>query len=454
MKLKNFEPKAKYPIRSPDANVLRVDSDAAGRLYGLYEGPEDRLHELKDNAESLKYARESAVWNLPKVLEQMHGRGDPIEDIAQRLVEAVEYTESIQKYYPETGFIGNMATPEDCGRWAICLLLAPDENLLQRLRQLVRVDSSERLYSFDTLLGAFWPDWQLPKKYNRRSRGKHIMAWSDALTRAMASDDRETGLDRYMKNYERLAKPFRPYKWVPWEKFKIKYSSDGEKQYGNANYQFAFEAAFAVCAFDLNDEKFRDHRYYPRDLVDYYREHIRHTRDAWRNERAGSGVTIEMPPPTKKINLAKSKSKNLKRWLELISDGDADAAAAVVAAIGNIRKIKDPIALFEAMYDCGIGIYADVKEDELLASDLQSSMDSRDIKGYQTPDTKTDGNFARCEELLNNAIGFLHTTPYSLYVIDLQADSLRAVLVADEFQNEFLLFSNSAQLTFSSVSSS
>ena len=43
---------------------------------------------------------------------------------------------------------------------------------------------------------------------------------------------------------------------------------------------FAFEVVLAVCGWDIDDSSFADHPYYPADLVRYYRENVRHSRDA------------------------------------------------------------------------------------------------------------------------------------------------------------------------------
>lgn len=439
MKLKKIETKAKYPIRSPEENVIRLDSNIHD--YQNLGKVDERLKEADGKPEIQDKIRETATYTLSKVLLQMHSRGDPIEEIALRLVEFVDYAEYLRKETPDAAFISNMVTADDCGKWVICLLLAPDEETLLKLRGLVQIEDNKRLYAFDVLLKAFWPDWEVAKKYHRRV--KYIKAWSDAFTKAMASDDREASLDRYMQKYERLVKPFWPFKWKPWRNFKPWYSPEGTEIYGNAYHQFAFEVALAVCAYDLDDEALRKHQYYPHELVDYYRKNIRHTRDAWREEGVGPGIPIKAPAAPKKINLAKSKSKNFKRWLELVGDGDPDATASVIATFGNqIRSFKEPQAIFEELSDNSIGICVDVKDDEALESALRLFIESRDLKGYQPPETENPGGFARCEELLEHARQFLNKTPYSLHLIDLKTDSIGAVIVRDEFEDEFLPMTN------------
>ncbi len=148
----------------------------------------------------------------------------------------------------------------------------------------------------------------MARKYQRKGVVRYQYGWADPLVRAMMPDNPSIALERYMDKFEAYIKPFWPFEWKPWDKYEIKYATDGHPIYGNANHNFAFGAALAVCAYDLDDSRFRDNPYYPRDLVDYYREHIRHTRDDWRPQGVGAGIELELLPPPKKIDLAKCKA--------------------------------------------------------------------------------------------------------------------------------------------------
>jgi hypothetical protein len=53
------------------------------------------------------------------------------------------------------------------------------------------------------------------------------------------------------------------------------YHPDKEGIYNNNKFYFgnwSFEAAAVTCILDLDDSNYREHHYYPKDLVDYYRK--------------------------------------------------------------------------------------------------------------------------------------------------------------------------------------
>jgi len=126
----------------------------------------------------------------------------------------------------------------------------------------------------------------------------------------------------------------------------------------------------------------------------------------------------------------------------LVSDGDADAVASIVSTLGNIRRFKEPQSVFEEFSDSGVAICVDVKDDAALERALLTFIESRKMENYHTPETENSSGFARNEELLAHATKFLSQTPYSLHLIDLKSDSLGAVFVRDEFEDEFLPMTN------------
>ncbi|MCW8188199.1 DUF1911 domain-containing protein, partial [Verminephrobacter eiseniae] len=145
---------------------------------------------------------------------------------------------------------------------------------------------------------SFIPNHQGSSNYKSSTEQKW---WTFPLMNALAHppEQRSAALAAHMNNWHRL---MRPLGWKP--------NRDPAGDKDGLFCYFAFEVAMAVCAYDIDDSSFRDHPHYPRDLVDHYRQHIRHTRDAWRAEGLGAGIELPPPAPPKRVDLAKSKRKN------------------------------------------------------------------------------------------------------------------------------------------------
>ena len=317
----------------------------------------------------------STVTNIQKNLVLLYCLGHPIGELMERLQKDIPFirvrtTARQQRWAKHTGLpintgIGHVYgynRKEGFAYSAIALLLIADQPELISLSQAVDTSGDYRSYAFEILLKAFIPQWKLIKKYPRQGSVKFDLIWADPLVRALsvAPDKRTDALAQYMKSWNRLMKPWgwkptRVYCPLDAEGMQIDHACSGDWLF----VDFAFEAALAVCAYDLDDSSFRDHPYYPRDLVDYYRANIRHTRDAWRAQGVGADIEIEPPPLPKKLDLTKSKSKGLARWVELVSDGDKDATESVVEQVGKLRKVKDVGELSCALAENGAGLHAD-----------------------------------------------------------------------------------------------
>jgi hypothetical protein len=441
MKIKPFEFKAKYPIRAPEEHEDRLNADTYSYHY-INDCYEQNLNRFKHKDPAL-YEKNSrgVLHELTYSLYTLHSRGDPLNEITERVVEAIECAEYKQKEFADVKLFSGFPTLNTWGPLAICLLLIPDSETMSRFSSLIKFVDEDRLYALDLLIKAFIPGWVMGKKFGRTGVTKFQLAWADPFVRAMASEDKEASLARYMRKYSQIMKPLRPFKWKPWDEFELKYTQEGEPKYGNAFHHFAFEVGLAVCAYDLDDSEFRDHPYYPRELVDHYREQLRHTRDSWREKGVGAEVAIE-PHAPKKIDLTKSKSKNFKRWVELIGDGNADATKSVTGTFRGLRKISCPSDVFEELAENGIAAFADVKDDETLEASLEALLKDRGVGIYTDPAADCDGGAGRCESLLEHAGNWVEKYEYSLFVADMQADSWGAGLVQKRFIPEFLELSN------------
>lgn len=125
-----------------------------------------------------------------------------------------------------------------------------------------------------------------------------------------------------------------------------------------------FPLGLAACAFDVDDSAFRHLPYYPRDLVDYYRTHVRHTRDAWRTHVSDPAAGLpERARPQPKKTYALSKTDAYARWIDLVCGERPDAMAAARKALGKRKTMPELETVMEALASVGLGIAADLKDD-------------------------------------------------------------------------------------------
>ena len=156
-----------------------------------------------------------------------------------------------------------------------------------------------------------------------------------------------------------------------------------------------------------------------------------------------------LPPPRKKADLAKSKLKGYARWVELACDGDKDAQEAVIESTGRLRSLKKEAGeALAALAENGQGVCADIKDDVTLALQVESLLEGRGLKGF---DSSTVGGAgpARCEMLLKNAQDWLSKSKlsYRLYTLDLGDDAWYALSVHEVFATEFLALGESLSLS-------
>lgn len=414
-------------MRDPAGNVLRYqnyfsewDSSQIRREKSF---PDLSLH-------SKVSVRESYLFNEQDFLIRLFGAGAALPDLehyaselTQRLLINADY---VRRYgdkhkthvYPLAGW------DRSCfGYLALTLLLTNNPATTRTVRELVSPRKEKLGYLFDLLLHAYDPAHPVQKKYQPY---KYSAAWIDPIVQvlALAPKERSAALARHMQNWLRL---MRPYGWKP----NLNTAPGHDNLFGD----FAFEVALAVCAYDIDDTAFRDHPYYPRDLADYYRQHIRHSRDQWRPLYVGADLPITLPPPPIKADLAKSKRKGIARWVELVADGDIDATEAVLDATGKPRKIHDLQTLLHNLAESDLAIYADLKDDETLEQQASDLSEKRGLGPFEGPPGPPYGP-ARCEATLAAWSAWLGERGYLLIDIDDKDSDWHAIVVNTVFHPE------------------
>ncbi|MGL4995086.1 MAG: DUF6630 family protein, partial [Deefgea sp.] len=286
----------------------------------------------------------------------------------------------------------------------------------------------------DLLLRAFLPDFPIEKKY--KPCKSCFDAWGNPILAVLSlpAAERPAAMAKHMNNWPRLMKPYG---------YKANRNTAPDKD--GLFTDFAFEVALAVCAYDIDDSLFCDHPYYPADLVQYYRQHLRHTRDAWRAEGVGAGIPITAPPPPEKAKLDKSKRKGIARWIELACDGDIDAVETVLETVGKPKKVKDLWELTAALSENDQALHADLKDDESLDAQASALLDGRGVRDEtnETDDTAPNEGqgYHRAAQLIHHLANQLDENGYRLVLLDNQDDAWHGIAVKTAYHAELLALS-------------
>jgi len=202
--------------------------------------------------------------------------------------------------------------------------------------------------------------------------------------------------------------------------------------------EFPFHVGIVVCAFDIDDAMFRELAWYPRDLVDYYRIHIRHTRDAWRTASIDPVMGLpESARPRPKRKRAISKADAYAGWLKLVC-GCTDRLERVKELLGKRRTMPELFPLMEVLAASGLAIQADIKDDETVEAQLLALCAAHRLPPLELPAPPPHGP-ARISALLLALQAHAVEHGQNMAVLDDGDDSWNVVLhafsQADEFED-------------------
>lgn len=457
--------------RDPHADVAHYNVSFEVQFAGLNElCAESALAEIADlDAAGCSRFASRQLYALSRRLVWMYARGDALGELQEHLGDDLAFLQALQikllpppanAQAPVCDWMG-ACSREHLQHMALVLMLVPDPSAIRAWVAAQDTDDMWRRFEVDVLLQAFVPGQiRIPKKYKKPINGSHghDALWA-TLFRALAEPDtasRSRAMAAYMSQWGRLMKPVG---WKPIRRY-CALAPDGRQAdpscRGDSLFvDFAFEAALAVCAWDLDDSAFSHHLYYPRDLVQHYRAQVRHTRDAWRAEGVGPGLAIKAPPPPPKADLSKSKLKALPRWLELVCDGDAVAVAAVLEACGRPRNLKKGFGdVLLALSENGQAVCADIKDAATLEGQLDNLLSARGLQNFEAPSEPLEGP-ARCEQVLQALGLWLRSQAYALVQPrESNGDSWQGWLVSRAYLDEFENLSDELCCPISVVSAS
>ncbi len=446
LQIKNHEENS---FRDPMSNINLYEKLLEKNLYHLskcidYAKTDFNHPELLDAGHRWGVIR-SAFSSIIIMQDLFYSRGDSIEVVSQHLSDALLLIEKLRplriRFEAEAK---NLVEEEVSYGFSIfttliqqVFMIVQDPNTLRRW---MKVTGYGHFYIGDVLVRSFTPDWPIAKKYGKLDRYDNIRMHHGLQTVLSAPDKagKQAGIERYMAQWNGMMRPFG---WKP------KRNYDPRPGYGDDLFlKFAYEAALVVCGWDLDDSAFRAHPYYPRDLVDYYRAHVRHTRDAWRPEGIGAGIPVMPPPPSKKIDLHKSKAKGYKRWLELTCDGDKNACTDTLEALGTLRSLKNSWdEVLDQLSGNGHAVRADLKDPDTLQAQIDALATQRPLAEFTPPDNPPAGP-DRCEMLMQQAPAWAAAQDYTWQALDDGGDNWQAVLIRTEFHAEWLALSAALHL--------
>jgi hypothetical protein len=227
----------------------------------------------------------------------------------------------------------------------------------------------------------------------------------------------------YMKQWPRLMKKYGYREHVDADKHRFEF--------------FPLHLALAVCAYDVDDSGFRHLPYYPADLVEYYRGHIRHQRDAWRsgviNPAAGLPASAR-PQPKKTYEL--SMGEAYERWIEIVC-GEQPALIEAARKAAGKRKTMPPLdTLMPALASAQLATHADLKDDETVAAQVDAMCRTWQLPAPVVPATGQQGA-ARITRIFN-ALQDLDTAQgQKLALLDDGGDNWNAIFYSHHHEAEF-----------------
>ena len=198
-----------------------------------------------------------------------------------------------------------------------------------------------------------------------------------------------------------------------------------------------FPLGLAVCAFDVDDSAFRHLPYYPRDLVDYYRTHVRHTRDAWRTQVSdpAAGLPDRARPQPKKTYVL-SKTDAYARWVDLVCGERPEMIAAARKALGKRKTMPELETVMEALASVRLGIAADLKDDATVADQATALCGTWQLPALPLPAGEEHGP-ARIGVILEALHDFALDHGAMLHVLGEGGDNWYAVLCGRAHEAEF-----------------
>jgi len=310
------------------------------------EGEPDNPHQ---------YSLLAVPSHLARGLHCRYGRGDTFDDLRTYFREG--YVPALQRatlqserLFPEHRLRLHFEQPASWMLLCALVCFDADGSAMAHLERWFTPDCTPVLYGM--VLKAFLPGYrhgtQLERDFEAMPHENELVS---VLLQPRASWSAAFGA--YMRRWPILMK-------------RHGYREHPEEGRRHFNY-FPLHLGLAVCAYDVDDSALRHLPYYPRDLVDYYRAHIRHTRDAWRSSAPDPAEGLpEHARPLPPTSYALSKAQAYARWLALVCGEQPEHLARAHKALGKRKTMPALDVAMAALASAGLGLHADLKDDETV----------------------------------------------------------------------------------------
>lgn len=400
-------------LRNPSATLLDLNQ----RIMSLQSYIDNDIERAENNPDDPhQYQLLGVFKDTMEVFRLRHARGDDIDELASyfmlTLIPAMRHAQKLTKqFFPD--YLLRLHASEQWGiPFSLAVVCFDREGT--ELRQLDDwIDFDGVTPDLDILLQAFVPERPMAKRYGLN---KHFDKYRIPVLRVIVEEPekRQAALRTLMAGWPKLMSK-RGYRDL----------HDGSR--GDFD-EVPFDAAFAACAYDIDDTACRGLPYYPHDMVAYYRAHVRHTRDAWRAEGAGPACELPMIPqllPPKVYALKPPQA--YVRWVELVCGSNAELLAAARKALGKRKTMPEFETLMEALSDAGAATRADMKDDETLAHQALALATRHGLAGLSLPADPPQGA-ARCSAILAHLHAWLPEHGAQLFVLG-EGDPWQAVFI-------------------------
>lgn len=373
-----------------------------------------------------QYGLISVPSDMARGLLQRYARGDSLEAMRQFFRD--DYVPTLQRaaalsltFFPEHRLLLHF---EQRASWMLLFALVcfdEDGSMMAHLGDWFTPDCKPVLYAM--LRKGLVRDFVYDAEYDRQS---DALPYEDKIVGILLQGPQtwERALGALMKQWPKLT-----------QRYGYREQADDTR---HAFGLFPLHVGLAVCAFDIDDSAFRHCPYYPGDLVDYYRAHRRHTRDAWRtgviDPRIGFPQCARAQP---RKTYALTKADAYQRWLELVCGEHSALIELARKALGKRKTMPSLDVVMQALAATGLALHADFKDDETVEAQAAALCQSWQLPALAIRAMDQQGP-ARIDVILETLQALDTQQQQRLAIVDCDDGNVNAILYGYHHEAEFI----------------
>jgi hypothetical protein len=199
---------------------------------------------------------------------------------------------------------------------------------------------------------------------------------------------------------------------------------------------WSWEVACSVMIYGIDDASFRDHRHYPRDLVDHFRAHGTPLAvSPWQPPAPAAQAPARAP--------IKKRRTHIDTWLAYVTEGDDTVIAAAREQWPELVDGYDSLVpAIEVLQSNAHALRVDVKDAAEAVSQAAAIAGARRLDGdvFELPQQPVEPTLAAIDR-------WFEARGYRLLDIDTDADEYAAVAVRAELLDDALAVSRKLKLS-------